>query len=285
MTERAEIVVILAKEPKPGRVKTRLQSRFTADEAAQLAAAALRDTQRAYAPHASPTNSVLGRGSVGFRRRLRRRTAAHRHPQRPAWPAPSMILVNSACASADRHGYAADQRRAARCDWEDCDAVIGSARTAGSGRSAFGGRRQSFCRDRDVDRTYRLGPAGPPAEPGAIGEAAAAAARHRRAVGRRVRRRSLSRLGVLAALCRAHPHLDQSRSSTTYTPESGTQRRPGRTCAPTRGNALVGSSRRRRPVSGVAMPRAGARSRLRSWADGAGPGRIGCTGSGSTCPP
>jgi glycosyltransferase A (GT-A) superfamily protein (DUF2064 family)/SAM-dependent methyltransferase len=47
MTERAEIVVILAKEPKPGRVKTRLQSRFTAHEAAQLAAAALRDTQRA----------------------------------------------------------------------------------------------------------------------------------------------------------------------------------------------------------------------------------------------
>ena len=54
MIERAEIVVILAKEPKPGRVKTRLQSRFTADEAAQLAAAALRDTQRAVRASRTP---------------------------------------------------------------------------------------------------------------------------------------------------------------------------------------------------------------------------------------
>jgi glycosyltransferase A (GT-A) superfamily protein (DUF2064 family) len=46
MIKRAEIVVILAKEPKPGQVKTRLQSRFTVDEAAQLPPA-LRDTQRA----------------------------------------------------------------------------------------------------------------------------------------------------------------------------------------------------------------------------------------------
>jgi glycosyltransferase A (GT-A) superfamily protein (DUF2064 family)/SAM-dependent methyltransferase len=37
----------LAKEPEPGRVKTRLQSCFKPDEAAQLAAASLRDTQRA----------------------------------------------------------------------------------------------------------------------------------------------------------------------------------------------------------------------------------------------
>jgi glycosyltransferase A (GT-A) superfamily protein (DUF2064 family)/SAM-dependent methyltransferase len=47
MIERAEIIVVLAKEPKPGRVKTRLQRRFSADEAVQLAAAAVRDTQRA----------------------------------------------------------------------------------------------------------------------------------------------------------------------------------------------------------------------------------------------
>jgi glycosyltransferase A (GT-A) superfamily protein (DUF2064 family)/SAM-dependent methyltransferase len=47
MIERAEIIVVLAKEPRPGRVKTRLQRRFSADEAAQLAAAAVRDTQRA----------------------------------------------------------------------------------------------------------------------------------------------------------------------------------------------------------------------------------------------
>ena len=47
MIERPEIVVILAKEPKPGLVKTRLQSQFSPEEAAQLAAAAVRDTQRA----------------------------------------------------------------------------------------------------------------------------------------------------------------------------------------------------------------------------------------------
>jgi glycosyltransferase A (GT-A) superfamily protein (DUF2064 family) len=47
MIERAEIIVVLAKEPRPGRVKTRLQRRFSAEDAAQLAAAAVRDTQRA----------------------------------------------------------------------------------------------------------------------------------------------------------------------------------------------------------------------------------------------
>jgi glycosyltransferase A (GT-A) superfamily protein (DUF2064 family)/SAM-dependent methyltransferase len=47
MIERADIVAVLAKEPKPGLVKTRLQSRFSADEASELAAAAVRDTQRA----------------------------------------------------------------------------------------------------------------------------------------------------------------------------------------------------------------------------------------------
>ncbi len=42
--QRADTVVVLAKEPRPGRVKTRLQARFSPDEAARLAAAALRDT-------------------------------------------------------------------------------------------------------------------------------------------------------------------------------------------------------------------------------------------------
>ena len=47
MIKRAQMIVVLAKEPQPGRVKTRLQSRFSAEETAQLAAAAIRDTQRA----------------------------------------------------------------------------------------------------------------------------------------------------------------------------------------------------------------------------------------------
>ena len=49
--------------------------------------------------------------------------------------------------------------------------------------------------------------------------------------------------------------------------QSGAQRCSGRTCAPTRGWALVRSRRRRRPVGSLAMPRPGARSRLRSRAD------------------
>jgi glycosyltransferase A (GT-A) superfamily protein (DUF2064 family)/SAM-dependent methyltransferase len=42
--ERADTVIVLAKQPVPGRVKTRLQSRFSPVEAAGLAAAALADT-------------------------------------------------------------------------------------------------------------------------------------------------------------------------------------------------------------------------------------------------
>ncbi len=41
---RARTIVVLAKEPRPGRVKTRLHSAFTAGQAAELAAAALADT-------------------------------------------------------------------------------------------------------------------------------------------------------------------------------------------------------------------------------------------------
>jgi glycosyltransferase A (GT-A) superfamily protein (DUF2064 family)/SAM-dependent methyltransferase len=47
ITDRAATVIILAKEPVPGRVKTRLQSRFTPEQAASLASAALTDTVRA----------------------------------------------------------------------------------------------------------------------------------------------------------------------------------------------------------------------------------------------
>jgi len=47
VTERSEVVVLLAKEPRPGRVKTRLQRRFSAEDAARLAAASVRDTLRA----------------------------------------------------------------------------------------------------------------------------------------------------------------------------------------------------------------------------------------------
>ena len=44
MSTRTDTIVVLAKEPRPGRVKTRLSPTFSPDEAAELAAGALRDT-------------------------------------------------------------------------------------------------------------------------------------------------------------------------------------------------------------------------------------------------
>ncbi len=46
-TDRAQTVVVLAKEPVPGRVKTRLQVDFSPEEAAGLAACAIEDTLHA----------------------------------------------------------------------------------------------------------------------------------------------------------------------------------------------------------------------------------------------
>ena len=44
MSDHAGTIIVLAKEPVPGRVKTRLQPAFSASEAAVLAAAAIDDT-------------------------------------------------------------------------------------------------------------------------------------------------------------------------------------------------------------------------------------------------
>ena len=43
-SDTAETLLVLAKEPVPGRVKTRLQTRFSPQEAAGLAACAIEDT-------------------------------------------------------------------------------------------------------------------------------------------------------------------------------------------------------------------------------------------------
>jgi glycosyltransferase A (GT-A) superfamily protein (DUF2064 family) len=133
MIERAEIVVILAKEPKPGLVKTRLQSRFTAEQAAELAAAAVRDTQRAVRASRVPRRVLCWDGypshfAEGFQV----------VPQRPG-------TLNDRLASAfddlGRYGPArvlligmdTPQINSALldADWEDCDAVLGLSEDGG----------------------------------------------------------------------------------------------------------------------------------------------------------
>jgi len=133
MIERAEIVVILAKEPRPGVVKTRLQSRFTPDEAAQLAAAAVRDTQRAVRGSRIPRRILCWDGDPsGFA------DGFEVLPQRAG-------SLNDRLAGAfvdiDRHGSAralligmdTPQISSALldADWEDCDAVLGLSEDGG----------------------------------------------------------------------------------------------------------------------------------------------------------
>jgi len=58
MSDHARTVIVLATEPVPGRVKTRLQPDFSAIEAAQLAAAAIEDTVAAVRTY-SATRRIL----------------------------------------------------------------------------------------------------------------------------------------------------------------------------------------------------------------------------------
>lgn len=63
--ERARTLVLLAKEPVPGRVKTRLQAEVTAVQAAMLAEASLRDTLAALAGMAAERRLVALDGRPG----------------------------------------------------------------------------------------------------------------------------------------------------------------------------------------------------------------------------
>jgi glycosyltransferase A (GT-A) superfamily protein (DUF2064 family)/SAM-dependent methyltransferase len=63
MSDHAGTVIVLAKEPVPGRVKTRLQSEFSAREAAELAAAAIEDTLAAVSGSSSARRILAWEGN------------------------------------------------------------------------------------------------------------------------------------------------------------------------------------------------------------------------------
>lgn len=62
MTDRAGTLIVIAKEPLPGRAKTRLQAEFSADEAAALAAASLADTCAAVRAARAPRRVLAWQG-------------------------------------------------------------------------------------------------------------------------------------------------------------------------------------------------------------------------------
>jgi glycosyltransferase A (GT-A) superfamily protein (DUF2064 family)/SAM-dependent methyltransferase len=133
MIERAEIVVILAKEPRPGLVKTRLQSRFSAEQAAELAAAAVRDTQRAVSTSRIPRRVLCWDGDPsdfadGFEVVSQRAGTLNDR-------------LAGAFVDIDRHGLARvlligmDTPQVTSslldADWEDCDAALGLSEDGG----------------------------------------------------------------------------------------------------------------------------------------------------------
>ena len=128
-------LLVIAKEPVPGRVKTRLTPPFTPEEAALLAEAALRGHPGDGGPCARPpTGAGAGRESRAMAaRRLRGRAAVRGRARRPARGG---LRTVRRTRSADRHGHPADHTAAAgacreRPAWEDCDAWFGPAEDGG----------------------------------------------------------------------------------------------------------------------------------------------------------
>ena len=133
MIERADIVVILAKEPKPGLVKTRLQSRFSAEEAAQLAAAAIRDTQRAVWASRAPRRILCWDGDPldfadGFEA-LPQHTGTLNDRLTGAFD----DLGETCCARVLLIGMDTPQisSELLDADWEGCDTVLGLSEDGG----------------------------------------------------------------------------------------------------------------------------------------------------------
>ena len=104
-------LVVIAKEPLPGRAKTRLHPPLSLEQAALVAAAAIDDTLRAMAAVPAERRILLfdGVGAAAGLRRLRDRAAGRRRPRR----APRRDLRREQRADrARRHGHpTADARR------------------------------------------------------------------------------------------------------------------------------------------------------------------------------
>ena len=184
-----DTVIVLAKSPVPGRVKTRLTPTFTREEAAALAAAAIRDTLDAVA-EAGPRHTVI------------------------AWDGPRAPWLPAAATICDQRGDTLDERlehvfadvlgraedrptllvgmdtpqlrgRDLDVDWAGVDAVLGMSQDGGYW--AIGLRRchqGGGPRSPDVDRADGSRPAGSAACPRTAGASPAGHAGRGRAAGR-----------------------------------------------------------------------------------------------------
>lgn len=132
--DQPQTLIVLAKEPLPGRAKTRLQAEFSPDEAASLACCAIEDTLRAVRasratrkvlafdgdPHLwGQEFEIVPQPSGSLNDRLAAAFAAVRTPGTPA----SALLI----------GMDTPQVTAAQLDgdWEGADAVLGLSEDGG----------------------------------------------------------------------------------------------------------------------------------------------------------
>lgn len=136
----AETLIVLAKEPRPGRVKTRLQSEFTPEEAAELAAAALHDSLLAV-EEARPLCRIAAWDGSGQPWRQQLRARAFTVVDQPAGDLNTRLAAALREAAAiDSAGTGGDRIRRRlligmdtpqvtpsllRTDWEGADAVLG----------------------------------------------------------------------------------------------------------------------------------------------------------------